>query len=73
MTTRRGDRPASPQFSVNVFNDPLIKGGMTIREKFAMAAMQGLVSARPGVRCPELAHQAIAHADALLRELERTQ
>ena len=53
---------------------PAIKttGGLTKREMFAMAAMQGLASSADEYsRFYEMATDAVAMADALLAELER--
>ena len=61
----RGEMPASPCYAGG--------HGMTIRERFAMAAMQGLC-ANPafgeGHTCNEIAHIAVCHARSLLEELE---
>lgn len=49
--------------------------GLTKREMFAMAAMQGLLSSLAegeNPSCAEVASCAVAAADALLAELERT-
>lgn len=47
--------------------------GLTKREMFAMAAMQGLASSASDYsRFYEMAKDAVAIADALLAELERT-
>jgi len=49
--------------------------GLTKREAFAMAAMQGILSS--GVPVDGFAHknilEAVIHADALLKELEKGQ
>lgn len=48
------------------------QNGMTKREEFAMAAMQGLIAKSP-IRsfANEVAVQAVEYADALLDELEK--
>ena len=54
--------------------DGLGEPGLTKREAFAKAAMLGFISA--GVNgmpnCDEITQLSIAHADALLAELEKT-
>jgi hypothetical protein len=47
------------------------KPGLTKREAFAMAAMQGII-AESGGGPPDVAHRAVAMADALLIELEES-
>ena len=86
MTTNRGDMPAMP-LTGDAYTDYagyLNSGmgyepecqGLTIREQFAMAAMQGLLSNhRMVASCgcyDEVSLEAVKHADALLAELERT-
>ena len=66
---KRGDMPAQPvQLSDNVHD-----GGMTIRERMAMAAMQGLCADPNMGPLQDTATLAVQAADALLDELERTQ
>ena len=86
MTTNRGDMLAMPcQQSINrdtgelqphqFGNDDFVVAGMTIREQFAMAAMQGFLSgplAEADCGVEGLAHDAVLAADFLLAELERT-
>ena len=52
----------------------LNKGGMTTRQRFVMAAMQGLLSAQmsDGFKWTEIATQACIAADAALAEEART-
>ena len=63
----RGDEPAYPA------DRTWDHCGMTIRERFAMAAMQGILAATganlAGMNVPMLA---VHHADALLYELEES-
>lgn len=60
----RGDYPAYPVPSENC------ACGMTIREAFAMAAMQAIVAAQESADPPIVAKFAIQYADALLAALE---
>lgn len=58
------------------WGDVTSKGGLTIRQQFAMAAMQGLLSGNAtyngGTNNRELlVKDAIAHADALIAELNK--
>jgi len=46
--------------------------GLTKREMFAMAAMQGVLSRRANHDKSTIASYAVEYADALLAELERT-
>lgn len=58
--------------SVAFDNHPLTSG-LTKREMFAMAAMQGMCSHSGDYHLHEhLAHDALMYADALLAELEST-
>jgi len=83
MTTKNGDLPAMPV----VIKEPIARvgitshygdvqyAGLTKREMFAMAAMQGLCAnsiAGSHHTFKNLAAEAVAYADALLAELERT-
>ena len=81
MTTNRGDMPAMP-LAGDAYTDYagyLNSGmgyepecqGLTIREQFAMAAMQGM-STEPNLPVEVVARYAVMQADALLAELERT-
>ena len=45
--------------------------GLTKREQFAMAAMQGICASGPGVDV-DIAWEAVSLADALLAELEKS-
>ena len=75
--SNKGDMPASP-----ISADGAQAPGMTIRERMAMAALNGLLSNPEWLRY-EAAHNttiikdraamaAVSYADALLDELERT-
>jgi len=85
LMMRNADMPAMPAGSIDInairsdgldeSGRYLICRGLTKREMFAMAAMQGILSSlnddfdmQPG----DLARCSIANADALLAELERT-
>ena len=84
MTNNRGDMPARP-FEGGANNQEQPDTGLTIREQFAVAAMQGLLSdcenlprlhiSRGVLECPKktIAMASIQYADALLAELERNQ
>ena len=69
MKIKNGDMPAMPTQA----NGGDVYGGLTKREQFAMAAMQGLLAM--GFECqgaPEdMAAHAVVVADALLAELAR--
>lgn len=81
MTIKNGDLPAMPVHQV--WQDCGIDGnsgphyietvqhGLTKREMFAMAAMQGIL-AKPEVSMSYAAQDAVKIADELLAELERT-
>ena len=74
MTIKNGDKLAFPvEFSgFNQF-PPEIHCGLSKREMFAMAAMQGLCSHSGDYHeFSHLASDAVNYADALLAELERT-
>lgn len=72
MPTKNGDMPAMPiliegfgQFETVAYT------GLTKREQFAMAAMQGFAS-NGGYAAPwDAAHDAVRWADALLAELDK--
>jgi hypothetical protein len=65
---KNADLPAIP----NQVNGGDIFGGLTKREMFAMAAMQGLTSSVSEYsKFHELATDAVSIADALLAELEK--
>ncbi len=71
---KNGDLPAMP-IEFNGFGQfaPEAYEGLSKREMFAMAAMQGLcANSIPGSHhgFKELASEAVAYADALLAELE---
>lgn len=76
MTIRNGDMPAMPCDMVS----NVIYGGLTKREQFAMAAMQGMLAHatryKPREGASENWHEAISEesvqlADALLAELDK--
>lgn len=72
MKTRNGDIPAMP-ILVEGFGrfEPVAYTGLTKREQFAMAAMQGF-AANGGYAAPsDAAHDAVKWADALLAELDK--
>lgn len=86
---KNGDMPAMPLLSGNGALWNLCDGhedsdylgqksdkfsiGMTKREQFAMAAMQGMLSnSSMSYDFDGMAHDALVYADALLAELERT-
>ena len=86
--TKNGDLPAMPQndMAMQVLAklkgySPKDCGGLTKREQFAMAAMQGILAGVNGdsvlyESAPEwvknIAEASVEFADALLAELERT-
>lgn len=61
-------------FAVMSFSEPKNRG-MTKRETFAMAAMQGLLASdiNANLHQSDCVHIAVAHADALLAELDKEQ
>ncbi len=68
---KNGDLPAMP----TQVNGGDIFGGLTKREAFAMAAMQGIVSSLTEDDClgvEDIASWSVKYADALLAKLERT-
>lgn len=75
-----GDLPASPlpvcgdgiAWKVSDLGNPALVIGLTKREQFAMAAMQGLLSCKQGMQPKFTAQCAVKYADELLAELERT-
>ena len=78
MKTNNGDLPAMP-VEHNGWGEPC--NGLTKREQFAMAAMQGLLSGKNGdadlyESAPDwvrnVSEASVEFADALLAELERT-
>ena len=72
---KNGDLPAMP-IELNGFGQfaPEAYIGLTKREMFAMAAMQGLIASDTcgTLHEPRRAELAVKQADALLAELERT-
>lgn len=65
------DLPASPTYLPHYNNQHEViawvpQGGLTKREAFAKAALQGLVAADRGVSDEDSAYRAIRHADATL-------
>ena len=75
---KRGDMPASPTGDTTYPSGQVQIGdtGMTIRERMAMAAMQGICANStensPAGMWDVVARDAVHAADALLAELERT-
>ena len=72
---KNGDMPAMPIIDAegrcSLFgNENLSASGLTKREMFAMAAMQGILS-NPRYTYEQLARHAVNYADALLAELEK--
>ena len=77
----KGDKPAAPSVSGGTIcdvNSTMLAGavGLTKREAFAMAAMQGLL-ANSKYRPDEggidtIAHMSVNQADALLKALEQS-
>ena len=71
---KNGDIPAMP-IEINGFGQyaPEVYCGLTKREMFAMAAMQGLCAHSGDYHTfADMASDAVNYADALLAELERT-
>ena len=70
-----GDIPAYPQeralWVEGIGSCPTIATGLTKRERFAMAAMQGLCTTGGYHNYADLAHDAVRNADALLAELAK--
>lgn len=81
MTTRNGDMPATPlqdEGIPSLFQAAVDKEGLCIgltkREQFAMAAMQGLLASlgqHDVTAASELASDSVLFADALLSELDK--
>lgn len=77
MSIKNGDLPAMPLYDMPLDSRSaanwLTGGlcGLTKREQFAMAAMQGIVS-NMLMRPDDVAEKAVKYTDALLAELERT-
>lgn len=80
MTIKNGDLPASPTIYADLASNVqrelyCTDTGLTKREMFAMAAMQGLLGANINwnkTGFDDVGHDAVKCADALLAELERT-
>ena len=79
-----GDLPANPLVNENghpfhetqvCFDNTQLTIGLTKREAFAMAAMQGFLSTETGCNTPNnyIAERSIDLADALLKELAKCQ
>jgi hypothetical protein len=71
----KGNEPAYPLAWTDIHGDDQREYGLTKREEFAKAALQGLLSNVAG-RCPHtewsyLVPEAVSLADALLRELSK--
>lgn len=67
MTIKNGDLPAMP-IEHNGWGEPC--NGLTKREQFAVAALQGILSCDNSEEPNVAAFLAVAHADALLAQLE---
>ena len=74
MTIKNGDLPAMPCGVMRNENGdrmhPIGYSGLTKREQFAMAAMQGLFASGYAATIAEISADAVAASDALLAELE---
>ena len=77
MKINNGDLPAMPVEEGHLYNSRCDNGswalgalGLTKREIFAMAAMQGILSSGK-LTTRHIATEAIAQADSLLAELEK--
>lgn len=70
--TKNANLPAMP-IELNGFGqyEPAAFTGLTKREMFAMAAMQGLLAKDDDRQAHNVALQAVQNADALLAELEK--
>lgn len=64
--------PAYPQLEIMGDGKTREWPGMTIRQRFVMAAMQGLLARSPGLGFAETIKSAIEIADAALAEEART-
>ena len=78
---KNGDMPAMPQdyalWCEGIGICPTLGAGLTKREQFAMAVMQGLIAADHSdgskkMDESDVALMAVSYADALLNELEQT-
>jgi len=79
---KNADMPAMPAGSIDVnairsdqldeSGRYLICRGLTKREMFAMAAMQGILTRRANTDRSSIARYSVEYADALLAELEIT-
>jgi len=66
----RADEPINP---VDATEENPASSGMTKREEFAKAAMQGILAERSTLPTPaNVATDAVAHADALINQLNNT-
>jgi transcription termination factor NusB len=79
MTIKNGDLPAMPVEEGHLYQSRCDNGswalgalGLTKREMFAMAAMQGLCASGPCAPYSVIVRDAVQLADALLAELEST-
>lgn len=76
MTIKNGDLPAMPVEHMDYMHvkDKPYCNGLTKRERFAAMAMQGLLAKHgdDDYKCEQIACYAVAHADALLAELEKS-
>ncbi|HEY3494566.1 MAG TPA: hypothetical protein VGK73_07765 [Polyangiaceae bacterium] len=73
----RANEPAYPVPTETVLAAAIVNpSGLTIREAFAMAAMQGFLSTYHSSNCvlfSEVAEQSVRQADALLAALSKVQ
>lgn len=63
---------AFPHFTQDAWKNPVVRGGLTKRELFAAMALQGLLACPEELDTEYAAHNAVACADALIAELEKT-
>lgn len=70
MTIKNGDMPAMPIFPDTGAGHAAAHHGLTKREQFAMAAMQGFC-ADGGMNPDNIPDASVRVADALLSELEK--
>ena len=72
---KNSDMPASPTQYQDSCNGELYSDntGLTKREAFAMAAMQGLLSSAVSAKHETFAASAVKMADTLLKELDKEQ
>lgn len=64
--------PNDPAYPTDSYPSGARRGGMTTRQEFVKAAMQGLLARSPGLGFAETIKSAIEIADATLAEEART-